>query len=87
MFNTFSLSVFTSDNLPDPSKETSTDLYMAELILSELEVEHTLKSLDSNKATGPNKILAGLLKLTAPVIAPSLCKLFNKSLRLRIDGS
>ena len=74
--------MFTSDDLPETTDKSSTDAQMTELILSELEVEHTLKSLDSNKATGPDEIPARLLKVTTPVIAPSLCKLFNKSLRL-----
>ena len=39
-----------------------------------------LKALDVTKATGPDKIPAKLLQETASVIAPSLCKLFNKSL-------
>ena len=82
MFNTYFASVFTTDNLPDSSEESSTDPHMTELIISELEVEHTLKTLDSNKATGPDGIPARLLKVTAPIIAPSLCKLFNKSLCL-----
>ena len=82
MFNTYFASVFTSDDLSDPSEESNADPHMTELILSELEVEVTLKSLDNNKATGPDEIPARLLKATAPVIAPSLCKLFNKSLRL-----
>ncbi|CAB4032925.1 Hypothetical predicted protein, partial [Paramuricea clavata] len=55
---------------------------MTELIISELEVERMLKTLDSNKGTGPDGIPARLLKVTAPIIAPSLFKLFNKSLRL-----
>ena len=71
MFNTYFASVFTSIKLPDPSKETSTDHYMTQLILSELEVEHTPKSLDSNKATEPDEISARLLKLTASLTALS----------------
>ena len=81
MFNTYFASVFTSHGLSDLSEESNTDAHMTELILSELEVEIVLKSLD--KATGPVEIPARLLKTTAPVISPSLCKLFNKSLRLR----
>ena len=38
------------------------------------------EALDVTKAIGPDKIPAKLLKETASVIAPSLCKLFNKSL-------
>ncbi len=82
MFNTYFASVFTSDDLSYPSEESNADPHMTELILRELEVEVTLKSLDNNKATGPDEIPARLLKATAPVIAPSLCKLLNKSLRL-----
>ena len=82
MFNSYFASVFTSDDLPVTTDKSSTDAQMTELILSKLEVEHALRSLDSNKATGPDEIPARLLKVTAPIIAPSLCKLFNKSLRL-----
>ena len=41
-----------------------------------------LKTLEIGKATGPDEIPAKLLKETASVIAPSLCRIFNKSLRL-----
>ena len=82
MFNSYFASVYTSEDLPETTDKSSTDAQMTELILSELEVEHTLISLDSNKATGPDEIPARLLKVTAPIIAPSLSKLFNKSLRL-----
>ena len=41
-----------------------------------------LKALEVGKATGPDEIPAKLLKQTASVIAPSLCKIFNKSLQL-----
>ena len=44
------------------------------------EVEAVLKSLDPNKATGPDEIPARILKETATTIAPSLCKLLNRSL-------
>ena len=39
-----------------------------------------LKALDPNKATGPDSIPPRLLKETAQQIAPSLTKLFNRSL-------
>ena len=44
------------------------------------EVQEILQTLDVTKATGPDGISAKLLKETAPEIAPSLCKLFNKTL-------
>ena len=50
------------------------------LTLTVSEVQSVLEALDVKKATGPDKIPAKLPKETASVIAPSLCKLFNKSL-------
>ena len=82
MFNTYFASVFATDNLSDQSEELSTDPFISEVIVSELEIETLLKTLDINKATGPDEIPARLLKVSASIIAPSLCKLFNKSLRL-----
>ena len=41
-----------------------------------------LKPSTATKQPDPDGIPARLLKVTAPIIAPSLCKLFNKSLRL-----
>ena len=78
MYNSYFASVFTSDDLPDTTDKLSTDAQMTELILSELEVEHALISLESNKANGPDEIPSRLLKVTAPIIAPSLSKLLNK---------
>ena len=39
-----------------------------------------LQALDVTKATETDKVPAKLLRETASVIVPSLCKLFNKSL-------
>ncbi|CAB3993425.1 Hypothetical predicted protein [Paramuricea clavata] len=58
---------------------------MTELCLTVTEVQATtLEALDVTKATGPDGIPAHLLKETASVIAPSICKLFNKSSTLGI---
>jgi hypothetical protein len=81
-FNTYFASVFSSENLPDElPTETSGPPALTELTLTEPEVETILNSLDTNKATGPDEIPARLLKNTAAIVAPSLCKLFNKSLQ------
>ena len=53
----------------------------SDIVLHVREVEAVLKSLDPNKATGPDEISARILKETATTIAPSLCKLLNRSLR------
>ena len=50
------------------------------IVLHVGEVEAVLKSLDPNKATGPDEILARILKETPTTIAPSLFKLFIRSL-------
>ena len=53
---------------------------MQEIILSESEVLDILKTLKTNKATGPDEIRPLLLKNTAYVIVGPLTLLFNKSL-------
>ena len=53
---------------------------MSELTLTVSKVQSALEALDVTKATAPDKIPAKLLKETASVIAPSLCKQFNNSL-------
>ena len=52
----------------------------SDIVLHVGQAEAVLKSLDPNKATGPDEISARILKETATTIAPSLCKLFNRSL-------
>ena len=52
----------------------------SDIVLRVGEVEAVLKPPDPNKATGPDEIPARILKETATTIAPSLCKLFNRSL-------
>ena len=80
LFNTYFASVFTTENLPVQYPNKSYDPVLTDLSLSEVEVEILLTSLDTNKATGSDEIPARLLKETASVIVPSICKLFNKSL-------
>ena len=58
------------------------DTIISDLTLNESMVLAALKALEVGKATGPDEIPAKLLKETASVIAPSLCKIFNKSLQL-----
>ena len=41
------------------------------------EVEHFLETLDTSKCNGCDGIFAGMLKSTAPSIAPSITNLFN----------
>ena len=89
LFNKYFTSVFTTDS--DISEDlfanndilscSSTDSsHMENIVLEPEHVSIILRSLDTNKAHGPDEIPARLLTETAIQIAPSLCKLFNKSL-------
>ena len=60
---------------------TCTENIPEELLCDEDFVLKLLASLDSNKATGPDKISAIMLKKTATSIAPSVTSLFNQSLK------
>ena len=59
----------------------TTDTIVNNIILSERTVRSVLRNLDNNRAHGPDEIPARLLTETAFKIAPSLCLLFNKSLK------
>ena len=60
---------------------------LTDIELSEDEVLSVLRNLDQNKAQGPDGIPGRLLIETAYQIAPSLCQLYNKSLRVGILSS
>ena len=81
MFNNYFSSVYTSDKcVDDDTVCQEVEPVMTDLTLTVEEVQAVLENLDSTKATGPDNIPARLLKETAPIISPSLCMLFNKSL-------
>ena len=85
MFNEYFVSIFSSDS--DVAFEHRDRLHNVEfenITLSEEEVLAVIMNLDHNKAHGPDNIPARLLKETAAQIAPSLCSLFNKSLRIGV---
>ena len=69
---------FQASNLLEPHSP----LQISQLSLSPAEVLNALSVLDVNKATGPDKIPAKLLKNCAPCISNSLCTIFNKCLQL-----
>ena len=85
LFNRYFASVFTTSSVQhNNSFELDADPVLSNPRLSESEVQAALQSLDVTKATGADGISARLLRDTAPIIAPSLCSLFNKSLSLGI---
>ena len=84
IFNNYFTSVF---SVPQEDKEDNgigkvpaAEPPFSDVVLHVGEVEALKKSLEPNKATGPDEIPARILKETASTIAPSLCKLFNRSL-------
>ena len=82
-FNTYFASIFTHDSDTDHQQEnhSKTDIILDEITLTNDEVIAVLRNLGNNKAHGPDGVPARLLTETAYQIAPSLCALFNKSLR------
>jgi hypothetical protein len=77
----FKPSCDSTHGLPIPVDDDSINLTtIADLELTEGEVCSVLRTLDVDKATGPDKIPAVLLKNCAASGSPSLCELFNKSL-------
>ena len=66
-----------AENHPLPPFEYETQARLSDMSFSIPEVKKILKSLDVNKATGPDGISNFLLKNTADVLAKPLCKLFK----------
>ena len=84
LFNIYFVSVFSPGDSHEAPTPPPDEPCMTELSLTVPEVQSILERLDVTKATGPDGISARLLKETASVIAPSLCKLYNKSLSLGV---
>ena len=72
---------------PLPPFEYETKARLSDMSFSIPEVKKLLKSLNVNKATGPDGISIFLLKNTADVLAKALCKLFNYSLEAGVFPS
>jgi hypothetical protein len=83
LFNMYFRSVFTTSNtvpsMPSRPKTSVTEIFDIELSVEE--VSNCLSRLYTSKATGPDSIPARILKECGKEIAPSLCALFNHSLR------
>ena len=82
LFNRCFASVFTIDIAAEKRACILSDTVISDLTLNESKFLAALKALEVGTATGPDEIPAKLLKETASVIAPSLCKIFSKSLQL-----
>ena len=95
MFNNYFSSVFTPQEDLQSNNATTTDINdtissgspmqsIDQLSVTESDVLRTLKSLDPDKALGPDEIPGRILKVTANQITPSLTRLFNKSLQVGV---
>ena len=85
LLNSFFASCFNKSHLPldesDYQSISCTEGIPEELLCDEGFVLKHLTSLNTSKATGPDKISALMLKMTATSIAPSVTCLFNHSLK------
>ena len=87
LFNSYLSSVFqpstskTNDTADSRISRLPTDLQLNDITLDVEEVTSSLTNLDVSKAGGPDGVPARLLKECSHEIAPSLCSLFNDSLR------
>ena len=86
LFNTYFHSVQSPSSFSNPPENDGptvvTNSQLSHLEVTPTEVENQLKSLNVNKAKGPDGIPGRLLKECAKEISSSLAKLFNKSLRV-----
>ena len=81
--NSFVSNAYINDqNHVFPNKPPFPDDPLTNVETSEWEVLNILNSLDPNKATGPDDIGNGLLRITAFGIHKSVCRLFNLSFSL-----
>ena len=78
----FEFDLVTCNSADEEYAGSNVDVTLSDLTLTVTQVLDVLTTLDASKATGPSEIPARILKETGYEIAPSLCELFNKSLRL-----
>ena len=84
LFNTYFCSVFRpakSTEINEAPHSLLTSVLLSDIPISEEEVVQHLLYLDPSKSPGPDNISGYILKQCSTVIAPSLCSLFNHSLK------
>jgi len=84
MFNEYFYSTFSpmNRNIVKPDIDIVSDSTLSSLQFTVDVVQEVLASLDISKAVGPDNISPLVLKKCADILAPSLTRLFNKSLSL-----
>ena len=84
-FNEYFHSTFSNPlNATGNDHDTDPHQDLNSIILTELEVTGILQKLNVNKSCGPDDVSPVILKCFSSYLAPSLCSLFNRSLR---DGT
>jgi hypothetical protein len=80
LFNISTFSLVSSTSMPSDLRGATPELsfYMPEIKVTILGTEKLIKNLDPTKATGPDQILARILKQIAAEFAPHLTTIFNK---------
>ena len=81
VFNDYSKSVFTTENLQSfPDKGPNPHPDIDDITISSPGILKLLNNLNANKATGPDRICARVLRETSSIIAPILTIIFQCSL-------
>ena len=80
--NDYYHSVFTYDDpqIPAPEFQKLTQERLEDVVLTDESVEDVLTNLNPNKAAGPDGVENKLLRECATEIAPTLCRLFRRSM-------
>ena len=82
-FNNYFTSVFTvenAENIPAPVLIYDGEDTLDEIRCNEPEIVAKIRSIDPNKAAGPDGFLPKVVKAVAEEISPHLCRIFNRSL-------
>ena len=75
-----SISTLNDENIPLPDFESRSDVKINNLYIEIEEIVDVIKSLDPNKASGPDQISHKMLKICPEAVAVPLQIIFNKSL-------
>ena len=90
LLNSFFCSCFNRSHPPiqhQPTPDIDSSTCPEELLCTDSEVYEMLAALDVTKSSGPDGISPRMLKSTAPCIAPSLTRLFNRSVHFSWNHS
>ncbi len=81
LLKTTFLGFFREDEGPTPVLQPRTQPYMADPLITGLEVRHAVDGLNPHKGAGPNGLFPKVLKALNSHVAPVLARMFNLSLQ------